>query len=944
MIKRTLLISFFVFAIITRYLPAQIVIHRTLTVEDGLVQSNINAIHEDREGYLWFATMDGISRWDGVNFVNFQTHNGLSASQIYDIYEDDDGSIYFPTYGGGLCRFKDGHMKQVFPQIARADSDLVAIRKDESGNFYLGGYRGISRIDTNGNARLIDSSYAVWTIGTGRNNTLYFGTYKTGVKILKNGIWSLFSEKEGLVNNAVWRITEASDGTLYVGTNGGVSVVRNGEVSYLGDECTFLNCRTIAIYEDRTGGMYFGSMKGVAYYKNDSWKRFTEKNGLLTNDIWSVYEDSYGTVYFGTGGGGVCIYRPGLIENYTKVSGLSDNIVRTVYEDRDNAYWFGNDAGVTILSHGEMRYLTQKDGLTGNRVRKIVGDAAGKIYIGTRSGLNIWENGRLKTLTKDQGLIDNQILSLLVGSDGALYVCTRKGVSILQNSRIKNYDKSNGMVDEYVTCAEEDDKGNIYFGTYLGVAVLTKQGWDTLSLKDGLTDNKILAIHQDRRGYYYFGSYGGGLSVQTESGTRVLSMQNGLTSNTIWSIQEDEKGKIYLATGRGVNVLNWQNDSLTIRLIQHADGLASDEHNRDASFKDSKGRLWFGTGNGVSCYNPTFDRPQTKAPRLHLLSVKLFDQTIDLQRNTFEHNENNLNFEYIGIYLPAPEKVTYRYRLIGMEDNWHTTKERHAHYTNLASGNYVFEVMAANEWGYRSKPIRYVFSVAPPWWETWWFRLLAITVLAAILWQLYLMRIRHLLEMERLRSKIASDLHDDVGSMLTRIFQGSEIVQISRDQNKIKQTAKRIGELTQEAAQTFSDIIWSIEAQNDTIGNLIERMQDLRFQLLSERDVAVQFVIEGLDRQKALHGTKRQHIYLIYKEALNNIAKYAKADRVDIYLKNTAYQFMMEIVDNGKGVSDHALGGGHGLKSMKRRAEQLKGHLTIFSNGGTTVRLEIPPI
>ena len=925
-------------------MSAQVVIHKTLTVEDGLVQSNINAIYEDKEGFLWFATMDGVSRWDGINFVNFQTHNGLTASQIYDIYEDEDGSIYFPTYGGGLCRFKNGRMEQVFPEIARADSDLAALRKDDLGNFYLGGYRGISRIDTAGQVELIDSSHAVWVMEKGRNNTLYFGTYKTGIKILKEGTWTVISKKDGLIDNAVWRITEASDGALYVGTNHGVNVLRDGQISYLGDKCKFLDCRTIAIYEDHAGGMYFGSMKGVVYKKGNHWKRFTEENGLTANDIWSVYEDSYGTVYFGTGGAGVCIYRPGLIENYTKQSGLGDNIVRSVYEDKTGAYWFATDVGVSILNKGKMRYLTKTHGLTGNRVRKIVGDATGKIYIGTRSGLNIWEHGRLTRLTEEQGLIDNQILSLLVGHDETLYVCTRKGISILRNGQIKSFDKNNGMVDDYVTCAAEDDKGNVYFGTYLGVAILTDQGWDTLSLKDGLADNKILAIHQDRRGYFYFGSYGGGLSIQTETGMQVLGIQDGLSSNTIWSIQEDDNGNIYLATGKGVNVLSWQNDSLKIRYIRHADGLASDEHNRDASFKDSKGRLWFGTGNGVSCYDPAADQPISKAPRLHLLSVNLFDRDIAPMRNTFCYDENYLDFEYIGIYLPAPEKVVYRYRLVGMEDDWKVTKERHAHYTNLNSGQYIFEVQAGNEWGYWSAPLRYAFTISPPWWGTWWFRLAFIAALLMGIWQLYRIRVSHLLQVERLRSRIASDLHDDVGSMLTRIFQGSEIVQITKDPEKINTTARRIGQLTRETAQIFSDIIWSIEAQNDTVGNLIDRMQDLSYQLLGTMEIMIDFTVNGLERNKALEGSKRQHIYLIYKEALNNIAKYAQARQVQIRLMNDRKRFVMEIKDDGIGLTESTRSGGHGLKSMRRRAEQLGGVLHIKSNGGTTIRLEMEKI
>jgi signal transduction histidine kinase len=209
-----------------------------------------------------------------------------------------------------------------------------------------------------------------------------------------------------------------------------------------------------------------------------------------------------------------------------------------------------------------------------------------------------------------------------------------------------------------------------------------------------------------------------------------------------------------------------------------------------------------------------------------------------------------------------------------------------------------------------------------------------------ILWQLYLLRVRHLVQVERLRSKIASDLHDDVGSMLTRIFQGSEIVQISKDPEKINRTAQRIGQLTREATQLFSDIIWSIEAQNDTIGNLIDRMQDTCYKLLDYPEVKIDFEIRGLNRDKALEGSKRQHIYLIFKEAIHNIAKYAQAHRVVVRLINEKRHFVMEIQDDGIGMADNIRNEGHGLRSMQRRSAQLKGKLDILVKKGVTIRLK----
>lgn len=940
--KLILILLFFSLPLI--FYPQQI-IHRHLTIEDGLVQSNINNIYEDQEGYLWFSTMAGISRWDGINFLNFQTSDGLPAAQVYQIYGAQDSSIYFATYGGGICRYRKGRIETVFPNLTAYDKDVACIQGDEAGNFYIGGYRGIVLMDKSGQLTKIDSSRSIWSIVTGKSGNVYFGSYTNGIKILKNKHWSTLSKKDGLADNAIWNILEASEGTLYIATNSGASTWKNGVVMPMSETSELLNERVIGLLEDHNGGIYLGALSGIVYLHEGSVQKIDNRNGLSINDVWSIYEDRFGLIYFGTGGNGVDIYHPGFIENYTKESGLNDNVVRTVYVDPQNKKYFGTDMGVTIWDNGNIKYLNRKNGLAGNKVRKIIADENGTVYIGTRSGLSILKKGRLKTLKKIDGLIDDVILSLHYGIKSKnIYVCTRTGVSILRNGKLtKNYDLTSGIVDDYVNCALEDSSGDVYFGTYLGVAVLTKSGWDTISVKDGLADDKIVSIHKDKLGNFYFGTYGKGLSIFSSKGSmETVDMNSGLSNNSIWSILEDKSGKLYLATGKGINIITTDHPTKVFRQLNFADGLASSENNRDGSFLDSQGRLWFGTIAGASCYNPEYDKPVRIAPRLHLQNIELFGKPLDISQNEFNYNENFIDINYIGIYFPAPKEVTYRYRLMGLNDNFIETKERFARYTNLDPGSYTFEISAVNPWGFSSEISIYSFTIRPPFWATWWFRITVFLVLFWIFYSLYRQKINRIIQIERLRTSIAGDLHDEVGSSLTKIFMGAEMIQKSDDLNKVATVAGRIGKSSREMLQTFSDIIWGIEAQNDTIGDLTDRMEDFAHRMFSDKDVEINFEIDIPEPGKFIPGKKRQNIYLIFKEAINNILKHSDAQKITISFRKDRKSFELYIKDNGKADDTTGVMGGYGIKSMRQRAEELGGELKTELENGFSVRAIIP--
>jgi signal transduction histidine kinase len=224
----------------------------------------------------------------------------------------------------------------------------------------------------------------------------------------------------------------------------------------------------------------------------------------------------------------------------------------------------------------------------------------------------------------------------------------------------------------------------------------------------------------------------------------------------------------------------------------------------------------------------------------------------------------------------------------------------------------------------------------------WWFRLAVVFVTIVLIYLAYRYRIENLLRLERLRLRIASDLHDDVGSALTKIAVHSEIIQNANDLKKVRLSSQLIGNLSREIIRTFSDIVWSIDTRHDTYGELTARMKSFALDVLSPKDIAVEFVTDGLVASNKVSVELRQNLYLIFKEAINNIAKHSSATQVLIELKKTDHTLSLRIKDNGQGIPEEHLSQGHGIRNMRMRAEVNKGLLRFENNNGWMVELKIP--
>ena len=494
-------------------------------------------------------------------------------------------------------------------------------------------------------------------------------------------------------------------------------------------------------------------------------------------------------------------------------------------------------------------------------------------------------------------------MCLLMSSDSTLYVGTlENGVAVYRNGKYEYFNQNNGLINNRIVTLFENSEGDIYVGTTAGLSILKK--------------NSIVN----------------------------LTRENGLSDMTIYGIIEDDFGRMYLTTNRGVNVLEKENGEINIRVIRAVDGLASDELNGQACWKDFEGKLWFGTVKGVTCYDPSKDTPHDQPPKIHITRARVINDDINLSDPgiiSFDYDENYFRFDFIGINISSPKSVVYKYRMKGLDDEWFETNQNSVQYTNLNDADYTFEVMAKNQWGYWSKPASFSFIVTPPFWETWIFILIVSVLVLFIITYIATYRYRQLLALERFRIKIAADLHDNIGSSLTEISILGEVLSKNAggENQYLSKGLSKISETSRELIDRMSDIVWLVNPKRDSLYDLIIRLKDSYSETLSYNGIS--FKSQNLQslQNVSLNMENRQNLYLIFKEGINNSIKHSSCSEINIEAAVKGKSLEVILRDNGIGFSDE-MSIGNGIENMKERAKIIGGKLIVKSEKGEGTKIQ----
>ncbi|MEO7299028.1 MAG: two-component regulator propeller domain-containing protein, partial [Verrucomicrobiota bacterium] len=851
---------------------------------------------------------------------------GLGSDYVRILYETKDRVLWIGTREG-LYQLKRGFLSSVQTNVLAAGATIRALDEDAEGNLWIGTDRGLVRWK-NGNGTLFsaltqegmlnDAVRALWRDGEGN---LWIGS-NDGLTRLRDGVFTNYGKKDKWVN----AIFQDSRSNLWVGSYNGLSRFQEGQsIPELNNEgMSFDNVN--AIIEDEEGNIWVGCKDGLSRLRLKPFRSYAEQEGLTHYNVMSVFEDVSGSMWAGTWGGGLHELKDGKFVPHVVKDTLESTLILALHQGRQGDFWIGMDfdGGLYHYQNGESVRYGKDQGLVGSAVKVIHEDRQKNLWIGTRNALNLFKDGKFTSYTTNEGLAGNMVKAIL-----------------------------------------EDHAGAIWFGTDGGLSKWNDGKFISFTSNEGLSENKIAAIYEDADHVLWIGTEGGGLNCFRNGKFYSYTTKQGLFSDDVFEILETDRGYFWMTCQEGIfrclkkDFADFDSGKIkTITSISYdkADGLVSTVCNsvaKPAAWKARDGRLWFATTKGLVAIDPNSNVPINRAPPPVFIEKIIADKKETNESSREDANEKyswrdssihaltipagrgELEFHYTALSFQAPEKNRFKYKLHGEDLDWvDAGARREAYYNNIRPGRYVFQVLACNNDGFWNETgASLAFVILPHFWETWWFKALVLTAVALLFVLVYRTRIGQVRQMERLRLRLAADLHDEVGSNLGSI----SLLSLMMQQQELTPAEARkdlalIHRISGQTANSIKDIVWFTNPEYDTMQDLLLRMKDVANTLLPGLNCDFQSNVENPARKLSLDF--RQNIFLMFKEILANILKHSGANRVEITISEKEKIWKLNIKDNGAGFDSTQLSQGNGLKNLRRRAATLKGVLKIETQPG----------
>ena len=751
---------------------------QTWYAKDGLPQNSVNAVFQSPEGYLWFATEEGLARFDGAQFVTFNRKSGsLRHNYVVSLWPARDGGFWIGTLNGGLAHYRGGQFSQYGAELGSSNNTVGPIYESPKGDLWVGTIGGgltlireghVTRY-TKGNGLPSDIVRGILDDGEGG---LWLATPE-GLAHFKDGASTVYTTREGLPDNTVLKVYRDRQGVIWIGTMGGLSRFEGGRFTNFRRADGLPDDAIYALREDRDGNLWIGTEQGVCRMSHGGFSTLTARDGLSGDRVRSIFEDREGDLWVGTFGGGLTRLQDGKFTTFTTREGLAHNGVGPVFQDQGGAIWMGTmGGGVTCFKDGKMVTYTTRNGLASNFVEAICEDHTGAIWLGTfGGGLSRFKNGAFTTLGRKEGLNHDLVMTVHEDRKGALWIgYNGGGLDRYKDGAVTHYSAADGLAHDMVRSIFEDKNGVLWIGTFGGgISRLENGKFTNFSTRNGLPHDVIGSIYQDVRGSLWICTIGGGLIRYRDGVFKSITTKNGLFDDTVYSVLEDGQGYFWMTCNNGVSrVSHLELDDFADGKITAVkalafgedDGMRSRECNGSspAALRARDGRLWFPTLQGVATIDPdhiAFNR----TPPPVLIERAMADQR-DLSPGggvRVRPGKGELEFHYAALSYVAPGRVRFRYRLEGFDKQWvEAGTRRVAYYTNIPPGSYTFRVTACNGDGlWNPQGAAYGLRLAPHFYQTYAFYGLCAGVLALLGGWWHRSRVRRLEERTReLRSLV----------------------------------------------------------------------------------------------------------------------------------------------------------------------------------------------
>lgn len=954
--------------------------------EQGLPQNNINSIIQSRDGYLWLATLGGLARYDGVRFKIFNSANTpeLQNSRITALFEDGSGVIWIGHETGDLTRMIGGRFEAVTLRGPAHREPIQAITRDAQGNvllFYpsamLRNVRTGALIETDvsseqqrGIASMVrDESGAVWIARGGalahvvnsKSELVEFDRYAADRQILGigaargGGVWIATS------NRIRKRVDEQWAGEIIVPWQHPTLIVAMIEMH-----------DGVLVAATLDQGIHLIRPNVIAF-------RADREDGLPRDWVRSMCEDSEGNLWAGFGGGGMAALRPARAKQIKAVDRWQGRPVLTIGSTHAGNLWVGTEgAGLYTLNYGAFTAFVREQGPSANStVWSFAEDDEARFWISTaENGLFNFNNDRFQPLPGIEELSAPARVLFQSVSQNAMLIGARSGLFKYQNQKIEPL--VTNLISPDVRCIAEQTNGVIWFGMFGGGLAKLENGRVTQFRKtNGLSSDFVQCLYLDPSdGAVWIGAAEAGLNRFKNGKFAAVTTANGLRDNVISHIADDGRGYFWMSSHAGImrvakSDLNRCADgslaSIQCMSFAETDGLPSAQSAgglQPTGCRTPDGLLWFATLKGIVAIDPAHVRTNHLS-RAVIEELRINDEPA--RRNAtgikIPPGRHRLDFDYTAITLAAPERALFKYRLEPLEQDWiGPTTKRTASYSHIPPGDYTFRVMACNSDGvWNPKSATLAFTALPLFYQTLWFRILAILVAIAFIGLAALLvtrqRYRRQIEVaerqrgiERERTRIAQDIHDDLGSSLTRIILLSQSARGDLDSPELAaKDLDRIYDTARNLTRSLDEIVWAVNPRHDTLDSLATYLGKFAQDFLGAANVRCRLDLPVTLPSWPLSAETRHNVFLAFKESLNNAVKHAQATevRISLTLKESAFTLIVE--DNGRGFSvpstpAQTTDTEDGLQNMRNRLAEVGGRCEIYSQPkkGTRISFHVP--
>jgi PAS domain S-box-containing protein len=736
--------------------PISQYVHDVWQIDQGLPQNSILAIIQGRDGYLWLGTEAGLVRFDGVAFTTYNTSNtqGLSDNFVNALLMDRTDTVWAGTWVGGTVRLKGGTSVAA---PGGGGSRVNSLFQDRKGTIWAGLDAGLARWVT-GEFRVVPGlATRVYTINEATDGTLLAGT-DSGVVAWQDGGGRVvpWQPDGGQIQETVWTIYPDRQGGMWIGTETGLYHSVRGALRRFGKDDGLPDGGVNTILRVRNGQLWVGMEGGgLARLTGERFQSFTTSDGLSDKVVLALLEDQEGSLWVGTQNGGLNRFREPILTLYSTRQGLSANVIWSVYGDSRGNQWIGTkDGGLNRLADDRITTYSMRDGLPNNSVFATIETSDGVFWAGTGAGVARLRQGRWEVLPSP--FPATRVTAFLEDRSRALWMGGNDGLFRWKDNVFHDYSAEAGIPGVKVRTVVEDSEGSIWIGTHGFGLIRFKDGrFTSFTTKDGLSNNVVEALYQDEYGLWV-GTERGLNLVQNERIT-ILPLRSAVFMTDVFRILKDDRGNLWLSSNQGlVSISQAQlleavagaRDTVDVREMVSLDGHRRIEFNgasQDAGWKSPDGRLWFPSIKGLVVVDPAHLASNPLPPPVHIEQLLVDGHPVDPGESLIiPPGGGGLEFHYTATSLLIPERVTFRYRLEGYDEDWIDAGTRRvAYYTQVPGGEYRFRVIAANNdgvWNDRGAtlPIR----LGLHFYETWWFYALAALALLAAILGIFRLRVR----------------------------------------------------------------------------------------------------------------------------------------------------------------------------------------------------------